>query len=67
MRRVEVTMERRMTVTSKPAQLSQKRSEGAVDEPARRDAPRPEKSYRDKHVEPQDWRGEGVVGNNHTD
>jgi hypothetical protein len=60
-------MERRMSVTSKPAPISQKRSEGAVDAPAGRTAPRPEKSYLDTHVEPQDWRGEGVVGNNHTD
>lgn len=67
MRRVEVTMERRMTVTSKPAQLSQKRSEASAAASTRRDTPRPEKSYRDKHVERQDWRGEGVVGDNHTD
>jgi hypothetical protein len=60
-------MERRMSVTSNSAQPSPNRPEATADAPARRDAPRPEKSYRDKHVEPQDWRGEGVVGNNHTD
>ena len=28
---------------------------------------RPENPMRDKHVEHQDWHGEGVVSTNHTD
>jgi hypothetical protein len=33
----------------------------------KRDEHRAEKPAGGHHVEPLDWRGEGVVGNNHTD
>lgn len=59
-------MGKRMTTTAQQTSPSKKPTEhGAA--LTKRDQNRAEKPGRSRHVEPVDWRGEGVVSTNHTD
>lgn len=60
-------MERRMSVTSNTAHSSEKPAEAGARAPLKRSNDRIEKPYQFSRIEREDWRGEGVVGDNHTD
>ena len=59
-------MGKRMTTTAQQTSPSKKPAENGQALP-KRDHERPEKPARNSRVEQLDWRGEGVVSNNHTD
>jgi len=56
-----------MSVTSNPAHSSEKPAEAGARAPLKRGNDRIEKPYQFSRIEREDWRGEGVVGDNHTD
>jgi hypothetical protein len=64
---MEAAMERRMSVTPSRAQSAEKSADTNDRTPPAKNQDRTGKPYGSSRIEPQDWRGEGVVGNNHTD
>jgi hypothetical protein len=56
-----------MSVTPSRAHSAEKSADAGDRTPSRRNNDRVEKPYGSNRIEPQDWRGEGVVGDNHTD
>lgn len=59
-------MGKRMTTTAQQTSPAKKPAENSQASP-KRDLDRAEKPARSSRVEQLDWRGEGVVSNNHTD
>jgi hypothetical protein len=58
-------MGKRMTTTTQQTSPAKKPADGQAS--PKRDHDRAEKPARSSRVEQLDWRGEGVVSNNHTD
>ncbi len=56
-----------MSATPSRIQSAEKPAEAGDRTPPKRGNERAEKPYGSSRIEPQDWRGEGVVGDIHTD